>query len=124
MPTNPEYLAWIAANVSATYGCCKEVTERMAEAFPELHRIRGHYYCPIWGERAHWWLLSPTGEVVDPTADQFPSKGCGHYEPWIEGDPEPTGRCANCNELVYDGNTCCSDACSREYAAFCIGSAF
>lgn len=43
----PECAAWIAANVTETYGTCREVTERMAAAFPELGRVRGHYYCGL-----------------------------------------------------------------------------
>lgn len=116
----PEYEAWIARNVPDDgYGRCREVTEAMAADFPELTRVRGHYYCYAWGERAHWWLLDPAGEVVDPTACQFPSKGAGTYVPWNEGDPEPTGICANCGEPCYNGDTCCSEACGRAYAAYC-----
>lgn len=113
------YADWIAAEIKTTYGECAEATSRMLEVFPELTRVRGHYYCPIWGERAHWWLVTDDGKIVDPTKDQFPSKGIGHYEPWIEGSPEPTGMCANCGELVYDGGTVCSEVCGRAYVAFC-----
>ena len=38
----PEYTAWITANVRNPYGRCKEVTEQMVAAFPELARVRGH----------------------------------------------------------------------------------
>lgn len=116
----PEYAAWITANVRNPYGRCKEVTEQMVAAFPELARVRGHYYCWSWGERAHWWLVDEQGEIVDPTAEQFPSKGCGEYAVWIEGSPEPTKVCPNCGENVYDGNTCCSEACGLAYAAYCM----
>lgn len=114
----PEYADWITT-VTETYGTCREVTEAMAVAFPELTRVRGHYYCFAWGERAHWWLVDPAGEIVDPTATQFPSKGRGVYIPWEEGDQEPTGMCPNCGGNVYDGDACCSDKCDVEYVAFC-----
>lgn len=115
----PKYWEWIKANVEDDgYGQCREVTERMADAFPELTRVRGHYYCFAWGERQHWWLTDPDGRIVDPTAAQFPSKGAGHYEPWDESQPEPTGICPNCGEYVYDAGTCCSDSCSRAYLAY------
>lgn len=118
----PEHSAWIDEHVSGNcYGHCAEVTAAMAEAFPELTRVRGHYYCVAWGERAHWWLVDTDGTIVDPTAEQFPSHGNGHYEPWKEGAPEPTGKCANCGELVYTGDTVCSENCGIEYAAFCTG---
>ena len=115
-----EYAKWITENVTETYGTCKEVTEAMATAFPELTRIRGHYYCIAWGERAHWWLIGQDGEVVDPTASQFPSNGTGAYVPWEEGAREPTGMCPNCGEYCYDGNYCCSESCGIAYAAYCM----
>jgi hypothetical protein len=116
-----KYLNWIGDNVKGDgYGQCREVTERMAADFPELIRVRGHYYDIAWGEREHWWLMTAEGDVVDPTARQFPTKGSGEYVPWDESRPEPTGICPNCGEYVYDGNTCCSDACSSAYCAYCM----
>jgi len=115
-----KYRDWIAQNVPEAYGACREITSLMAAAFPELTRVRGHYYCLVWGERAHWWLETQTGGVVDPTAMQFPSKGAGSYVPWREGARgEPTGMCPNCGGQAYNGDTCCSDECGREYVAFC-----
>jgi hypothetical protein len=114
------YTTWVAANVPDAYGTCKEVTQSMVEAFPELRRVRGHYYCGIWGERQHWWCVSPAGEIVDPTAAQFPSKGLGEYVEWVEGTEEPTGMCPNCGELCYGTGTCCSKACEQEYARYVL----
>ena len=102
------YLDWIEANVPKTYGKCAEMTQRMADAFPELTRVRGHYDCSVWGLRAHWWLTLD-GKIIDPTASQFPSKGTGSYMPF--SGPEPSGICANCGESVYDGDYCCSKPC-------------
>ena len=113
-----KYKDWIADNVADTYGTCAEITLAMQGAFPKLSRVRGHYYCHTWGERAHWWLMDGD-KVVDPTASQFPSKGTGHYEEWVDGTPEPTGLCPNCGEYVYDSGTCCSEACGIAYAAYC-----
>lgn len=115
-----KYADWINDNVQGTgYGQCKEVTQKMAADFPELTRVRGHYYCWAWGERAHWWLVDRNGCIIDPTAQQFPSKGKGEYVPWEEGSPEPTGLCPNCGDPCYDGNTCCSEKCAMEYVAYC-----
>lgn len=116
---NQAYADWIAANVTETYGKCHEVSQAMAAAFPELRLVRGHYYCIAWGERGHWWLATPDGSIVDPTAAQFPSKGTGEYVEWDDSQPEPTGRCPQCGELCYDGDYLCSDACHVAYVAYC-----
>lgn len=115
------YEAWIADNVVDPHNACREITLAMQEVFPELTRVRGHYYCPYTGERPHWWLVAPDGTIVDPTADQFPSKGSGVYVPWDESQPEPTGRCPNCGEYCYDGRELCSESCHRAYVAYCTG---
>ena len=119
-----EYADWIAVNKKVTYadcyGTCAETTLEMAAAFPELTRVRGHYYCVVWGERSHWWLTTPDGEIIDPTADQFPSKGNGVYVPWNDEDEEPTGKCPQCGELVYSGKMFCNDNCALEYKCFCM----
>ena len=113
-----KYQEWITQHVTETYGTCYDTTLRMQAAFPELIRVRGHYYCSVWGEREHWWLTFD-GEVIDPTVSQFPSGGGGVYVPWVVGDPEPTGMCPNCGDTVYDGDTCCSDSCHNSYVAYC-----
>lgn len=56
VPLQPQYAAWIAANVPANpYGLCHKTCLRMQAACPELKLVRGHYYCAVWGERSHWW---------------------------------------------------------------------
>lgn len=119
-----KYVAWIARRVPnrlTAQGQCELISAEMAEAFPELTRVRGHYYCPYWGERAHWWLKTDEGQIIDPTCSQFPSDGNGEYVEWNEGDPEPTGKCPNCGEFCFDGGTCCSESCHVEYVAFVQG---
>jgi hypothetical protein len=118
---NPVYAAWVAEHVPdypAAYGKCLEVTLAMLEAFPELRRVRGHYQCPLWGERSHWWLVDQDGTVVDPTVRQFPSHGIGEYVPWVDGDPEPTGKCPECGEPVYNGATFCCKSHAQSYMAY------
>jgi hypothetical protein len=117
------YAAWIAANVTANgggtgYGQCEQATKDMAAAFPELRRVRGHYYDLRWGERAHWWLVAPDGSIVDPTAAQFPSAGNGHYEEWDETRAEPTGQCMTCGGYCYGGDNFCSEDCEDEGIAY------
>lgn len=116
------YEQWIAEHIPGeAYGLCAEATKAMALVFPELRRVRGHYYCPHWGRRAHWWLVAPDGSIIDPTARQFPSQGRGVYDPWDETQPEPTGTCPNCGEYCYDHKLLCSRACEISYAAYCAG---
>jgi len=100
------YSEWIQNNVAETFGQCAEATAKMQDAFPELTRVRGHYFCPIWEDRAHWWLVDPAGKIVDPTAGQFPSKGNGTYTMWDESEPEPTGKCLECGEYAFGSNFC------------------
>ena len=115
-----KYADWISANVKGDgYGKCHLATLAMVEAFPELQRVRGHYFCWTWGVREHWWCVAPDGSIVDPTIAQFPSKGAGEYEPWIEGTKEPTGRCPECGGYCYDGQTFCSESCGVSYVAYC-----
>jgi len=109
------YDEWIKG-VKHPRGRCAEVTLQMQEEFPKLERVRGHYHCWIWGVREHWWLTDPDGRIIDPTVAQFPSKGKGTYVPWDEDDEEPTGKCLNCGEYVYDGNFC-NDTCRRAFMA-------
>ncbi len=113
-----KYADWIDQNVTKTYGKCEEYTELMAKAFPELTRVRGHYHCFDWGKREHWWLVTKEGQIIDPTSAQFPSKGLGNYEPWIEGTKEPTGKCIYCGGYAYDGNIWCSDECKQKLIAY------
>jgi len=94
------YQEWIKENVPK--GTCCEITKAMQVVFPELRRVRGHYHCWIWGKREHWWLMNGD-EVIDPTKDQFPSRGEGTYVELPKGMPEPTGMCPNCGEYCYNG---------------------
>lgn len=109
-----QYQQWIAENVKEyadAYGKCAEVTQAMANAFPELKRAKGYYHCVIWGRRDHWWLTTSDGKIIDPTAIQFPTKGNCEYEEWVEGMPVQTGICMDCGEPVYNGDTFCSKQC-------------
>ena len=117
-----QYEAWISERYptqQSAYGKCAEATTSMVAAFPELKRVRGHYFCLIWGEREHWWCIAPDETIVDPTRKQFPTQSDTAYTPWVEGTPEPTGRCPNCGDTCYDGRYCCSERCERDYAAYC-----
>lgn len=113
-----KYSKWIVNTINDTYGKCEEYTQKMNDVFPELERVRGHYFCPIWGKREHWWLISSRGKIVDPTKNQFPSKGIGEYVQLDESMPEPTGKCPNCGEYVYENNYFCCDNCEGTYMVY------
>jgi hypothetical protein len=78
-------------------GKCKEMSEALVAADPSLTLVRGHYYDAAWGEQPHWWCKKPDGTIVDPTKDQFPSKGNGDY---VEFDG--TVECANCGKQMTE----------------------
>jgi hypothetical protein len=113
------YATWIESYAKNCYSKCAEFTFAMQQEFPELIRVRGDYDCPLWGKRSHWWLKTETGEIIDPTVSQFPTKGAAaDYIEWVEGDDEPTGKCLCCGDYVYRSNVFCSDNCRRDaYAA-------
>ena len=60
-------------------GKCKEMSQALVNNNPDLTLVRGHYWCPFWGEQPHWWVKDKEGNITDPTARQFPSKGMGEY---------------------------------------------
>lgn len=99
--------AYVARNKSV-FGKCKEATEEMAAAFPELKRVPGHVEVMGWGRRAHWWLETADGEIVDPTVSQFPM--VFEYEPFEPGSPVRVGRCMDCGDDIYDHPQSLTDA--------------
>lgn len=117
--SDTRYADWIAANVIGDCtGKCGDYTALMAYEFRELTRVRGHYVDPLWGRLPHWWLVTPDGLIVDPTATQFPSVGTGDYEPWDEAKPEPTGKCMECGGYCYEHRVACSRECDLALAEF------
>lgn len=122
------YETWIAeyAARAKLYGQCEPATKEMAAAFPELSIVRGHVIDGRWGKRAHWWLVTPAGEIVDPTAAQFPA--LFEYEPWSPGQEVRVGRCMNCGDDIYlavdtldiepPQKCICSEACARAFDAY------
>jgi hypothetical protein len=79
-------------------GKCKEMSEALVTEDSTLRLVRGHYWCPIWNtEEPHWWCVKEDGTIVDPTAKQFGSKGCGEY---TEFDGNIT--CEECGKQVLE----------------------
>ena len=90
-------------------GKCKEMSEALVAVDPTLTLVRGHYHCLVWGKQPHWWVKRPDGTVVDPTKDQFPSKGAGEYVEF-DGNIE----CSNCGKPMKE-----EDADIEGNYAFC-----
>lgn len=124
-----DYNSWIAQWLSnnQALGACQQAVTEMAKAFPELTIERGHVMCPApWGLRAHWWLVDPKGNIVDPTASQFP--GIFAYEPWTPGDEVRVGKCMNCGceicealesiDRAPEPKSICSPECHQDFAAY------
>lgn len=89
------------------------MSEALVKQNPQLRLVRGHYICTIWGSQAHWWTVNENGDIIDPTKDQFPSKGYGDY---IEFDG--VVRCEQCgkegheDDFQFAGNyPICSTEC-------------
>jgi len=110
-----KYANWIQKKLESNDPCgkCEKWCHEMIKVFPELKLQRGFYHCLIWGKREHWWLKDKNDEIIDPTIKQFPNT-FGTYEKWIEGTPEPTGKCSNCGQYCYNDNYVCSEACKTE----------
>ena len=99
-------------------GTCKEACEKLLGDRPDLRLVRGHYFCPYWDtDNEHWWCVDAEGNIVDPTASQFPSNGHGTYTEF-----NGTVACAQCGadtpeDQVYGyGNYgFCSTRCAMRF---------
>jgi hypothetical protein len=100
-------------------GKCKEMSEALVASDPSLRLVRGHYYEPAW-ERSeqHWWCQRKDGTVVDPTKDQFPSKGNSTYT-------EFSGflSCTVCDKEITEEEIDCHSSGRHIYCSYeCFGS--
>jgi hypothetical protein len=92
-------------------GNCKRICEAIASVDDEWTLVRGHYICPMWGERAHWWLKAKDGTIYDPTVFQFPTPRIGDY---VEFDGTVT--CSQCGKEMKE-----DEASFESNYAFCSG---
>lgn len=123
------YAEWIASHVPThPLGECKKYATEMAAAFPELTLVAGHVETMGWGRRGHWWLETPSGDIVDPTARQF--HGPILYSAWDPTEPVRLGKCMNCGEEIWEcvesldkatQKGICGDRCEREFIAYLMG---
>ena len=57
-------------------GKCKEMSEELIKKDSSLRLVRGFYCDPIWNtEDQHWWCEDTEGNIIDPSKDQFPTRG-------------------------------------------------
>ena len=124
----PSYEDWIREHCADWKSRCVERTAEMAAAFPELRRVRG-WVTIAWGgrvlDREHWWLVTPAGQVVDPTARQFSDPGYifagGRilgYQELPDDAEEPVGKCMSCGSYYYRSQGGDSYSCSPSCACF------
>lgn len=113
--------AYVARHNGFVRGKCKQATEEMIAAFPELRQAAGFVYCQ-WGMDQHWWCVDPNDDIVDPTVAQFQGI-IPEYEELDLNSPEdvgriPIGKCVNCGGPIYRTSertdTVCSNVCADE----------
>jgi hypothetical protein len=110
-----------------TFATCVDATKEMLIAFPELLRVRGDVFLSNGWLRHHWWLKEKSGEIHDPTANQFEGDYYGNARilEYLEHDetlPEPTGKCPNCGDgYCYNGDSVCCEECGIQYTSYLNG---
>ncbi len=106
--------SWIAERYPTAESAklqCAEATAAMVEAFPQLRRVRGQAMVGI-DFRPHWWCVTPDGEIIDPTAHQWPALPV-FYEALPEDAEEPRGKCIYCGELLFQSRGADSYLCEN-----------
>jgi hypothetical protein len=109
---------YVAKHKGFVRGKCRDATNKMVKAFPELRQVCGFVYCD-WGREQHFWCVAPDGRVIDPTKSQY--RAVFDYEELDLNKASdrariPTGVCMNCGDDVYAGDQTCSDHCYDEIA--------
>jgi len=115
MSLSPIYEEWIEkTTLEKKINRCKELCIEMNDIFPELRLCSGFVTLAARPKllEDHWWLTTPDGEIVDPTANQWLCPIIDYIDT-EEEDFEPTGRCQGngCNKLCYDDDEYCSREC-------------
>ena len=112
-----------------TLGKCMVEVPEMNKRFPELKEVRGFVYVEWFAghqrerKREHWWLESPDGDIIDPTAGQFPV--IEQYEAYEKGMDVRVGTCVNCGESLWGPpgtyKQFCGEICEDSYRAYIQG---
>lgn len=123
-----KYKEWIEKYIASNKfiaGLCASVTQDMCKEFSELKRIPGHVIWADGSSREHWWCEDQFGNIIDPTASQWPLLPA-EYVAWKPGNEVCIGRCMECGDYIYaapnslDGarKEICSDKCYNAYANY------
>ncbi len=99
MTTYEEWIIKYTKN-NISRGFCGSAVKEMQKQFPELIIVRGFCLNIPYGKSEHWWLVTPKGEIVDPTANQF--LNVVEYIEYKEGMEIRVGKCINCGCDIYD----------------------
>ena len=102
------------SNYEKYRGKCKQLSEEEIKKDPTLRLVRGHYYCPHWGEQQHWWTVREDGTINDPSKLQFPSAGNGAYV-----DFNGIITCEQCGNQKHE-----EDACIVGNHVYCSGECY
>lgn len=131
-----KYDAWIKANyptMESALGKCHQGVKAMKEQFPELEVTNGFVHFVTHQKRAHWWLKDAQGNIVDPTAIQYPEYMGEPITEYEEIDDShdarkyPSVKCPNCGEYYYQKpetancSPCCTSSCYQEYVDYLNG---
>ena len=116
------YENWITINYPtkcSAYLQCEQATKKMTIEFPELKRVRGlisveelYGFPPT--KTPHWWCKTDSGNIVDPTSHQYPTRIID-YQEVNENEGSPTGKCLDCGDLCYRGKNFCCNGCERAF---------
>ena len=102
------------SNYQKYRGKCEEMSKALCNKDSTLTLVRGFYHDPIYGKEQHWWCKKTDGEIVDPTAKQFPFGGITEFYEEFDGMCE----CSECGtekpeeEMKFESNYAfCSSKC-------------
>ena len=106
----------MTTNYQIFRGKCKAACDALQKIMPELTLHRGWYHQPGWPRNScqHWWLQTPEGEIVDPTALQFPDPHVKEYYEEFDGmcECEECGKEIHENDAIFAGRyPVCSGEC-------------
>jgi len=109
------YKLWIEENVIGTGRLkCEVYSKKMNNFFPELILKSGFYIDQYWGRQKHYWLVTKDKVIIDPTAQQFPTKGKGSYIEIKKGQTA-FNSCKNCLVLCHEDEEFCSKKCKETF---------